>query len=122
MYYYTRIVDGAKLNAAPSLDYVQSFHENALAKAEGVGIGTAIEPSDEGDNTTLQHVTIHSDYTHVTWGDLAPKVDGSERWTIKELKTPVKKWRNIIANIDRGCTVNISTKRYQGLFDVGKQA
>ena len=85
MYYYTRIVDGAKLNAAPSLDYVQSFHENALAKAEGVGIGTAIEPSDEGDNTTLQHVTIHSDYTHVTWGDLAPKVDGSERWTIKEL-------------------------------------
>ena len=52
MYYYTRIVDGAKLNAAPSLDYVQSFHENALAKAEGVGIGTAIEPSDEGDNIT----------------------------------------------------------------------
>ena len=87
MYYYTRIVDGAKLNAAPSLDYVQSFHENALAKAEGVGIGTAIEPSDEGDNTTLQHVTIHSDYTHVTWGDLAPKVDGSERWTIKELNS-----------------------------------
>ena len=85
MYYYTRIIDGTKLNAAQCLDYVQSFHENALAKAEGVGIGTAIEPSDEGDNTTLQHVTIHSDYTHVTWGDLAPKVDGSERWTIKEL-------------------------------------
>ena len=85
MYYYTRIIDGTKLNAAQCLDYVQSFHENALAKAEGVGIGTAIEPSDEGDNTTLQHVTIHSDYTHVTWGDLAPKVDESERWTIKEL-------------------------------------
>ena len=85
MYYYTRIVDGTKLNAAQELDYVQNFHENALAKAEGVGIGTAIEPSDEGDNTTLWHVTIHSDYTHVTWGDLAPKVDGSERWTIKEL-------------------------------------
>lgn len=85
MYYYTRIIDGSKLNAAQCLDYVQSFHENALAKAEGVGIGTAIEPSDEGDNTTLQHVTIHSDYTHVTWGDLAPQVNGSERWTIKEL-------------------------------------
>ena len=55
-------------------------------KAEGVGIGTAIEPSDEGDNTTLQHVTIHSDYTHVTWGSLAPKVDGSERWTIKRVE------------------------------------
>ena len=87
MYYYTRIIDGSKLNAAQCLDYVQSFHENALAKAEGVGIGTAIEPSDEGDNTTLQHVTIHSDYTHVTWGNLAPKVNGSERWTIKELNS-----------------------------------
>ena len=87
MGYYTRIVAGANLTAAPTLESVRSFHENALAKAEGVGIGTAIEPSDEGDNTTLQHVTIHSDYTHVTWGDLAPKVDGSERWTIKELNS-----------------------------------
>lgn len=32
-------------------------------------------------------MTIHSDYTHVTWGNLAPKVDGSERWTIKELNS-----------------------------------
>ena len=38
MYYYTRIVDGAKLNAAPSLDYVQSFHENALAKGLEIGL------------------------------------------------------------------------------------
>lgn len=33
----------------------------------------------------------------------------------------VKKGCNIIVNIDCGCMVNIFIKRYQGLFDVGKQ-
>lgn len=31
-------------------------------------------------------MTIHSDYNHVTWGDLAPQVEGGERWSIKELR------------------------------------
>ena len=85
MYCYTRIKDGAGLNALECLDYIRNFHENALDKAEGAGIGTAIEPSDEGNNSTLQHVTIHSDYEHVTWGDLEPQVEGGERWNIKEI-------------------------------------
>lgn len=87
MHYYTRIVDSNGTNLLECLDYVRSFHENALVKAEGVGIGTAIEPNEEGDNTTLQHVTIHSDYNHVTWGSLEPKVEGSESWNIKELNS-----------------------------------
>lgn len=85
VYYYTRIKDSADTNLSECLDYIREFHENTLVKAEGVGIGTAIEPSDEGDNTTLQHVTIHSDYNHVTWGELEPEVEGGERWSIKEL-------------------------------------
>lgn len=87
MHYYTRIVDANGLNLLDCLDYVRSFHENALVKAEGVGIGTAIEPNEQGDNTTLHHVTIHSDYDHVTWGRLEPKVEGSESWNIKELNS-----------------------------------
>lgn len=87
MHYYTRIIDADGLNLLDCLDYVRSFHENALVKAEGVGIGTAIEPNEQGDNTTLHHVTIHSDYNHVTWGSLEPKVEGSESWSIKELNS-----------------------------------
>lgn len=87
MHYYTRIVDANGLNLLDCLDYVRAFHENALVKAEGVGIGTAIEPNVEGDNTTLRHVTIHSDYNHVTWGGLEPQVEGSESWNIKELNS-----------------------------------
>lgn len=29
-------------------------------------------------------MTIHSDYDHVTWGDLEPKVSGEERWYVME--------------------------------------
>ncbi len=85
VYYYTRIVDEKEKHVLEYLNYIKDFHENSLIKAEGVGIGTAIEPDETGDNSTLQHVTIHSDYEHVTWGDLEPQVEGNERWLIKEI-------------------------------------
>ena len=84
VYYYTRVIDSQGKNVQQCLDYVKGFHENAFVKAEGVGIGTAIEPDETGDNT-YQHVTIHSDYDHVTWGELSPAVEGEEIWQIKEI-------------------------------------
>lgn len=86
-YLYTRITDAARKNVTECLDYIRNFHENALDKAEGAGIGKAIEPNEQGDNTTLHHVTIHSDYDHVTWGDLKPVVEGGERWSVKEINS-----------------------------------
>lgn len=86
-YLYTRIIDAAGKSVMECLDYARAFHEHALDKAEGVGIGKAIEPNEEGDNTTLHHVTIHSNYDHVTWGDLQPVVEGGERWSIKEINS-----------------------------------
>lgn len=85
VYYYTRIVDEKDKHVLEYLNYIKDFHENSLIKAEGVGIGTAIEPDETGDNSTLQHVNIHSDYEHVTWGDLEPQIEGDERWQIKEI-------------------------------------
>ena len=85
VYYYTRVIDSQDKNVQQCLDYVKGFHENAFVKAEGVGIGTAIEPDETGDNTTYQHVTLHSDYDHVTWGELSPAVEGEEIWQIKEI-------------------------------------
>lgn len=85
IHYYTRVADSADCNILECLEYVFDFHENALGKVENTGIGTAIEPSDAGDNTTFQHVTIHSDYDHVTWGDLEPMTVGKERWKVVEM-------------------------------------
>ena len=88
IFYYTRIAPAGDKNLSQCLNYIQNFHEAALNGGEGAAISTAIEPSDEGDNTTFSHVTIHSDYNHVTWGELNPRVEGGERWSIKEMRGP----------------------------------
>lgn len=85
IYFYTRIADAEDLSVAESLDYVRSFHDNAMNKVEGAGVGTAIEPNESANNTTFQHVTIHSDYDHVSWGELEPMVEKGERWDITEM-------------------------------------
>lgn len=82
--YYTRVTDAGAYNVESCLDYVTSFHESALAKVEGAGVGAAIEPTEKGDNTTLQHVTINSDYEHVTWGGLKPTLVGVPKTSIVE--------------------------------------
>ncbi len=87
IFYYTRIVDSADSELLSCLDYIRAFHENTLKKAEGAGIGTAIEPNEEGDNTNFHYVNIHSNYDHVTWGELEPQVEGGERWSIKEMNS-----------------------------------
>ena len=86
IFYYTRIAPAGDKNLSQCLNYIQNFHEAALNRGEGAAISTAIEPSDEGDNATFSHVTIHSDYNHVTWGELNPRVEGGERWSIKEMR------------------------------------
>ena len=85
VYFYTRIADASEVSLGESLDYIRSFHDNAMNKVEGAGIGTAIEPQANADNATFQHVTIHSDYNHVSWGELEPMVEKGERWSIKEM-------------------------------------
>ncbi len=85
VFYYTRLTPEAGKSVSESLDYIRDFHENALEKGEDQGIGTAIEPSEDADNTTFQKVTIESDFDHVTWGGLKPQVEQGERWNVKEI-------------------------------------
>ena len=80
--YYTRVADGAQFSLAECLKYVSDYHTNAMGKVENVGVGAALEPA--GEESGFHHLTIHSDYDHVSWGDLAPQVKGTERWTITE--------------------------------------
>ena len=45
-----------------------------------------MESNAQGDNTTLQHVTIHSDLQHIMWGSLKPKLVNELQYEIKEVK------------------------------------
>ena len=46
-------MDATNANMLECLNYISDFHENALGKVEGAGVGAAIEPNEQGDNTTL---------------------------------------------------------------------
>lgn len=86
VYYYTRIFYDSQLYLNECLDYAKTLHTNMLQKTNTTDIKSVMEENAEGDNTTLQHVTIHSDLEHSTWGSLKPEIIGDVKYEIKETK------------------------------------
>ena len=82
--YYTRIEMPAEITAAECLAFAQDFHTKAIGKSAAEELSTYLEPGEESDNTTYQTVNIHSDITHIQWGELNPEVIGDVSWSIKE--------------------------------------
>lgn len=87
LYYYTRIVKDNDYHVKACLEYVQELHTNMLKKQNEDAVKKVMESSSAGDNSTLQHVTIHSDLSHSMWGDLAPELVGDLQFEIKETKS-----------------------------------
>jgi hypothetical protein len=85
IYFYTRIADASDTNVLDCLDYVNDFHEKAINKEGSDEIGAVLEPNEESDNSSYQHVDIHSSYEQVSWGELEPAIENGMRWKIKEL-------------------------------------
>lgn len=85
VYFYTRIADSEDASLMECLDYASKFHDNALGKSDDMSFGAALEPNEEGDNTTFSHVNIHSNSAQVGWKDLEPMVENGERWSMKEM-------------------------------------
>ena len=78
--FYTRIVytagmgaDAALMHPAERLTFVREFHEATFRKDAGNSVSLYLEPAAQADNMTLADVNIHSSYSQVTWGDLAPR-------------------------------------------------
>ena len=86
LYYYTRVIKDNEYHLQECLDYVQRLHTNMLKKENEDDVKKVMEASSAGDNSTLQHVTIHSDLQHSMWGDLKPKIVGDLHYEIKETK------------------------------------
>lgn len=83
-HFYTRITRPDELSLKECLDFAQDFHAKTLEKNSQEELKNYLETSAEGDNTTYQTVTIHSDADHVTWGNLSPQVVEEPEWSIKE--------------------------------------
>lgn len=86
VHYYTRIVKEDAYHVEECLDYIESLHDNILNKQNSDEIRRVLESNESGDNTTLQHVTIHSNIEHVMWGGLKPEIIGDIQMDIKEVK------------------------------------
>lgn len=86
LYYYTRIVKDNGYHVNECLEYAQELHTNMLNKENEDAVKKVMEASATGNQTSLQHVNIHSELKQSMWGDLQPKVTGKVRVEIKETK------------------------------------
>ena len=86
LYYYTRVIEDHDYHVKECLKYVEELHNNMINKENEDSVKKVMESNAQGDNTTLQHVTIHSNLNHVMWGNLKPKVINEISFEIKEAK------------------------------------
>ena len=108
--YYTRIVRPKEVTTDQCLAFAKDFHTKALNKEATEELTAYLEPNEKSDNTTYQTVNIHSDITHIQWGDMAPSVIGDVEWDIKESNTVIHLLRSS-QNIKVSCTDEEGTSR-----------
>lgn len=84
-YYYTRIVKENNSYIQECLDFVEEFHAITMDKDRQAELASYMEPSSEGDNTTLQNVTINSSLAQACWADFAGEEVTEPVASIKEL-------------------------------------
>ena len=86
LYYYTRVVNDHGYHVKECLTYMEELHTNMFKIENEDAVKKVMESNASGDNSTLQHVTIHSDLKHAMWGDLKPELVGNIQFEIKEAK------------------------------------
>ena len=87
VYYYTRVIENEDLNMTACLAYIEDLHEAMINRNNDDLLRAALESNNQGDNTTLQHVTIHSDLVHAKWDGLRPEIVSDIRYSIYETKS-----------------------------------
>ncbi len=87
VYYYTRVEQNFNRSAKECLNFAKDIHTKTFDRQYAEELETYLEPNEESDNTTLQTVNIHSDISHLQWGDLNPEVSTDIDWSIKECNT-----------------------------------
>ena len=85
IYYYTRLVREADYFVDETLDLVMNFHEQSFDKAQAGNLALYLEPNSQGDNTTLQKVTINSSLAQVSWAEFTGERLEQPIPSIKEL-------------------------------------
>ncbi len=113
IYYYTRlkVYDDGKLTE--KLNYADYFHDTLIygQEAEKSQLKKYLEPWKDYDNSTFAHVTIHSSFEMVSWGNLNPEVVWEEVPVITE-------FYNNFASVKRRFIVRVKTGSGPELYTV----
>lgn len=112
VYYYTRICGEKNNDLEACVEYVSALHDAMFQKNDEDLVLSKFEPNAEGDNSTLQHVTIHSDVAHAMWGELQPELVGDIRYEVKETK---EAYTSVLLNYRVKCA---GDNKKEKLFDV----
>ncbi len=84
IHYYTRLILAPQWNAEESVQFALYFHGTTFSENVSA-LSTYMEPNSEGDNTTLQSVTIHSSMSQLAWGDFEGEVLNEPIPSVKEI-------------------------------------
>ena len=114
LHFYTRVIQSKDLYMKECLNYVQTLHENMLKNANTDDIKKVLESNETGDNTTLQHVNIHSNVEHAAWGDLKPEIVSQVRYDVKETKAA---YTSVLLNYQVKCAGDNNEEEF---FDVNE--
>lgn len=86
LYYYTRIMKDNGYHVKECVSYVQELHNNLINKENDDEVKKVMESNAQGNNSSFQHVTIHSSLEQIMWGELKPEVVGEPLLEIKEAR------------------------------------
>ena len=74
VYFYTRVKQYEKGYLAEKLKYVKWFRDSAIEKRNQMQIEKNLETKANADRTDFSHVTIDSNWTMVSWGNMKPRI------------------------------------------------
>lgn len=83
--YYTRVINPEEYHISDKLEYVNRFSSRTFDYQLAQELSTYLEPNSQADNTSFGVVNIHSKFSQITWGDMAPYKVSDSMITIKEL-------------------------------------
>lgn len=109
--YYTRIIQTENLHTAEKLQFVKDFHDKTFDKSAAQDLVIYLESNALGDNSNFHHVTIHSSFDQVTWGNLDVTVESLEIPLIKEINTQT-------ASIQMKYVVSVAEEKKKSEYNV----
>lgn len=93
VFYYTRLVNTFETHLTECLSFAELIHNATFDKENTVSITQYLEPDSSADNNTLDHVTIHSKYKQIIWGDMEVAPASEARIYITELDSSITSLR-----------------------------